>query len=142
MFSFTLAYARPRVQYVEPNVNLASVALADMGPGDVLVIFDFRRHQRDSIRFAQAAHQLGTRVLLVTDEWHSPIGESAEIVLRIQRPPFAMLKTNVPALALAEALVFGVTNRLPELARQRMERIESLHTGGIEQHANSRDLPE
>ncbi|ERJ33640.1 Transcriptional regulator, RpiR family [Burkholderia sp. AU4i] len=53
-----------------------------------------------------------------------------------------MLQTNVPALALAEALVIGVTNRLPELARQRMERIESLNTGGIEQHANSRDLPE
>ena len=47
LFSFTLAYARPHVQYVEPNVNLASVALADMGPGDVLVIFDFRRYQRD-----------------------------------------------------------------------------------------------
>lgn len=81
-------------------------------------------------------------MLLVTDEWHSPIGECAEIVLRIQGQPFAIRQTNVPALALAEALVIGVTNRLPELARQRMERIESLNTGGIEQHANSRDLPE
>ncbi|POM17875.1 RpiR family transcriptional regulator [Burkholderia cepacia] len=63
-------------------------------------------------------------------------------MLRIQRQPFAMLQTNVPALALAEALVFGVTNRLLELATQRMERIESLNTGGIERHANSRDLPE
>ncbi|WP_230965841.1 hypothetical protein [Burkholderia cepacia] len=81
-------------------------------------------------------------MLLVTDEWHSPIGESAEIVLRIQGQPFAIRQTNVPALALAEALVFGVTNRLLELATQRMERIGSLNTGGIEQHANSRDLPE
>ncbi len=53
-----------------------------------------------------------------------------------------MRQTHVPALALAGALVIGVMNRLPELATQRMERIESLNTGGIEQHANSRDLPE
>lgn len=142
LFSFTLAYARPQVQYVEPNVNLASVALADMGPGDVLVIFDFRRYQKDSIRFAQAAHRLGARVLLITDEWRSPISACAEIVLRILGRPFAMLQTNVPALALAEALVIGVTNRLPELARQRMEKIERLNNGGIEQDTNLRDLPE
>lgn len=99
-----------------------------MGLGDVLVIFDFHRYQRDSIRFAEAAHKLGTHVLLVTDEWHSQIGEFAEIVLRIQGQPFAMLQTNVPALA--EALVFGVTNQQPELARQRMEKIEYFNSGG------------
>ena len=142
LFSFTLAYARPHVQYVEPNVNLASVTLTDMGPADVLVIFDFRRYQKDSIRFAQAAHQLGVRVLLITDEWRSPISAFAAIVLRIQGRPFAMLQTNVPALALAEALVIGVTNRLPELARQRMEKIERLSTGGVERDANQWDLPE
>ncbi|RQS05293.1 MurR/RpiR family transcriptional regulator [Burkholderia sp. Bp8998] len=142
LFSFTLAYARPHVQYVEPNVNLASVTLTDMGPADVLVIFDFRRYQKDSVRFAQAAHQLGVRVLLITDEWRSPISAFAEIELRIQGRPFAMLQTNVPALALAEALVIGVTNRLPELARQRMEKIERLSTGGIGQDANQWDLPE
>ncbi|KVE07472.1 MULTISPECIES: MurR/RpiR family transcriptional regulator [Burkholderia] len=142
LFSFTLAYARPRVQYVEPNVNLASVALVDMGRNDVLVIFDFRRYQKDSIRFAQAAHRLGARILLITDEWRSPIAAFAEIVLRIQGRPFAMLQTNVPALALTEALVIAVTNRLPELARQRMEKIERLNAGGIEWDTNQRDLPE
>ncbi|KVA20140.1 hypothetical protein WI42_13345 [Burkholderia ubonensis] len=72
----------------------------------------------------------------------SPISEFAEIVLRIQGRPFAMLQTNVPALALAEALVIGVTNRHPELARQRMEKIEYLNTVGIGQDTNQRDLPE
>ncbi|MEC5408483.1 MurR/RpiR family transcriptional regulator [Paraburkholderia sp. MPAMCS5] len=142
LFAFTLAYARPHVQYVEANVNLASLALADMGRDDVLVIFDFRRYQKDSLRFAKAAHRLGARILLITDEWLSPIGEIADIVLQILGRPFAMLQTNVPALALAEALVISVTNRLPELARQRMEKIENLNTGGIEQDTNRRDLPE
>lgn len=142
LFSFTLAYSRPNVQHIEPNVNLASVTLADMGPDDVLVIFDFRRYQKDSLRFAQAAHRIGTRILLITDEWTSPINEFAEIVLRIQGRPFAVLQTNVPALALAEALVIGVTNRHPELAKQRMEKIEYLNTSGIGQDTNQRDLPE
>lgn len=142
LFSFTLAYSRPNVQHIEPNVNLASVTLADMGSNDVLVIFDFRRYQKDSLRFAQAAHRLGTRIVLITDEWTSPINEFAEIVLRIQGRPFAVLQTNVPALALAEALVIGVTNRHPELAKQRMEKIEYLNTGGVERDTNQRDLPE
>lgn len=63
-------------------------------------------------------------------------------MLRILGRPFAMLQTNVPALALAEALVIGVTNRLPELARQRMEKIERLGTGGGAQDADRWDLPE
>ncbi|RQS62579.1 MurR/RpiR family transcriptional regulator [Burkholderia sp. Bp8963] len=142
LFSFTLAYARPHVQYLEPNLNQASIALADMGPNDVLVIFDFRRYQKDSIRFAKSAHQLGVRIVLITDEWMSPANEFAEIVLRIQGRPFAMLQTNVPVLALAEALVIGVTNRQPEQARQRMEKIELLNAGGIEQDVNQRELPE
>nr|WP_241021820.1 MurR/RpiR family transcriptional regulator [Burkholderia sp. Ac-20353] len=142
LFSFTLGYARPHVQYLEPNLNQASIALADMGPNDVLVIFDFRRYQKDSIRFAKSAHQLGVRIVLITDEWMSPANEFAEIVLRIHGRPFAMLHTNVPVLALAEALVIGVTNRQPEQARQRMEKIEYLNAGGIEQDVNQRELPE
>jgi hypothetical protein len=35
-----------------------------------------------------------------------------------------------------------VTNRLPELARQRMEKIERLSTGGVERDAHQWDLPE
>ena len=130
MFSYTLTYMRPNVRYIEPDLRIASIALADMGANDVLVMFDFRRYQEGSVKFAEAAHRQGVRILLITDEWISPIGKLSEIVLSVKGRPFAMLETQVPALALCEALLISVTNRLPDMIKQRMELIEYLSAEG------------
>jgi DNA-binding MurR/RpiR family transcriptional regulator len=140
MLAYTLSHVRPHVQHIEPNLKLASLVLVDMGPTDVLVIFDLRRYQKDTISFAKAASELGVRIVLITDEWVSPIGEFAEIVLRIQGRPFAMLETNVPALALSEALVISVTNRQPEVTNRRIKKIESLAAGSIRQDSDYNEL--
>ncbi|KDB08969.1 transcriptional regulator, RpiR family [Burkholderia sp. lig30] len=131
MFSYALGYMRPNVRCIEPDLKIASIALADMGPGDILVIFDFRRYQEDSVRFAEAASKLGVRILLITDEWISPIGEFADVILSIKGRPFAMLETKVPALALCEAILISVTNRLPDSSKKRMEIIEALSAGEL-----------
>ncbi|HEX7908751.1 MAG TPA: MurR/RpiR family transcriptional regulator [Paraburkholderia sp.] len=130
MFSYTLTYMRPHVRYIEPDLKVASIALADMGPNDVLVMFDFRRYQEGSVKFTEAANRLGARILLITDEWISPIGKFSEVVLSVKGRPFAMLETQVPALALCEALLISLTNRLPDTIKQRMEMIEHLSSDG------------
>lgn len=140
MLAYTLSHVRPHVRHIEPDLKMASLVLADMGPDDVLVIFDFRRYQKDSIRFAKAASELGVRIVLVTDEWVSPIGEFAGIVLRIQGRPFAMLETNVPALAVSEALVISVTNRQPDLAGRRIAKIESFAYGKSREDTDYNEL--
>ncbi|AOJ35410.1 hypothetical protein [Burkholderia metallica] len=60
-------------------------------------------------------------------------------MLRIKGQPFAILQLNVPALY--EALVIGVTNQLPKLVWQRMEKIGDLISGGIGPDTRQRDLP-
>ena len=130
MFSYTLSYLRPHVRFIEPDLKTASLALADMGSNDVLVMFDFRRYQEGSVKFAEAANRLGARILLITDEWISPIGKFAQIVLSVKGRPFAMLETQVPPLALCEALLISVTNKFPDMIKQRMEMIEDLCSAG------------
>lgn len=124
--AYSLAYTRPNVALIQPDLASSWGILADIGPGDLLLLLDFRRYQESVIEFAATAHRQGARILLLTDEWMSPIGAFAEVVLRVHGRPYEVLESSVPALALCEMLVISMVSRQPELARQRMERVEAL----------------
>ncbi|GAB3627032.1 RpiR family transcriptional regulator [Pandoraea terrae] len=124
--AYSMAYVRPHVRHIDPALPHTGDTLVDMGPEDVFVVFDFRRYQRSVIEFAHAVKQQGTRVVLITDEWTSPIGSFADVVLRTYAEAFSVIDTKVPALALCEALVVSLANRQPEQARQRVEKLEAL----------------
>ena len=55
--------------------------LLDVRKGDVVVVFDFRRYQRDVLEFARGAAAQGAEVILVTDIWYSPIAAIADFVV-------------------------------------------------------------
>ncbi|MEX0946029.1 MAG: MurR/RpiR family transcriptional regulator, partial [Acidimicrobiia bacterium] len=55
--------------------------LADLRKRDVIVVFDYRRYQADTIALARQAHSRGIYVVLVTDRWMSPIAGPARHVL-------------------------------------------------------------
>ncbi|GAA4723550.1 MurR/RpiR family transcriptional regulator [Phytohabitans rumicis] len=101
-------------------------ALLDASRRDVFVIFDFRRYQRTTIELATAAATAGASVVLLTDQFLSPIADIAEAVLpaRVDAPsPFDSL---VPAMALVESLVAGVSEKRGEETRKRVRRLEEL----------------
>jgi DNA-binding MurR/RpiR family transcriptional regulator len=101
-------------------------ALLDASRKDVFVVFDYRRYQRTTIELATAAAAAGASVVLLTDQYLSPIADIAEAVLpaRVDAPsPFDSL---VPAMALVESLVAGVSDKLGDAARKRVHRLEEL----------------
>jgi DNA-binding MurR/RpiR family transcriptional regulator len=103
-----------------------SGALLDASRKDVFVVFDYRRYQRTTIELATAAAAAGASVVLLTDQYLSPIADIAEAVLpaRVDAPsPFDSL---VPAMALVESLVAGVSDKLGDAARKRVHRLEEL----------------
>lgn len=116
-----------------PAEEIARLSLiADSLKSDVLIVFDYRRYDLDSVRFAQQMANRGSTVVLLTDTGLSPASDVASIVLpaRVESPsPFDSL---VPAMAIVEALVASVAERLGEQGRQRLEMIESfrLHNEG------------
>lgn len=136
-----LQLLRPDVAEV-PGSEFARVALvADAARGDLLVVFDYRRYDPATIRLAREFVAAGGTVLLFTDPWLSPVVEVADVVLpaRVESPsPFDAL---TGALALVEALIAAVTERLGDEGRRRVEEAETIRSA-LEPHTPSPLAPE
>jgi DNA-binding MurR/RpiR family transcriptional regulator len=98
--------------------------LADIGPRDVLVVYDYRRYQRDVVRFAEQAAARGACVVLFTDRWKSPVARFADVCLTVPIETSSPFDTMVTPLAQTEAVIAGLTARLGTAWRERAEAIE------------------
>ncbi|MBO4208800.1 MurR/RpiR family transcriptional regulator [Micromonospora echinofusca] len=98
--------------------------LADIGRRDLFAIFDFRRYEEPTLALAREVTGRGARVVLFTDRWLSPVAGLADVVLpsRVDSP--SPYDSFVPALALVEALVAGVIDRLGPAAGKRLRLME------------------
>ena len=72
---------RGGVELIDPERSSPAGHLVDLGRRDVLVVFDYRRYQSDTIASAKVAASQGATVVLVTDPWLSPAAASARFVL-------------------------------------------------------------
>lgn len=121
-----LMLVRKAVRTMPPNELERNTALIDLGPRDVLVLFDYRRYDLGLVEFARQAGARGAHVVLFTDPWMSPAAQTAEIVLpaRVEAPsPFDSL---VPAIAIVETLVAAVTERIGDNAHSRLAAVETI----------------
>lgn len=100
--------------------------LVDLGKRDVLFVYDYRRYQIDTIRFARLAASQGARIVLFTDRWVSPISEFASVTLTVSVDTVSPYDTMVPAIAQTEALIAALTAKLANQSRNRIERMEEL----------------
>lgn len=117
---------RPDVDAIEGQTQTWADRLLDINHRTVLVVFDFRRYQRDVITFSELAAGRGARLVVVTDPWYSEAARHAERVLAVPVQSESIYDTLVPAMAVVEALVFAVARRLGERAKQRIAMQESL----------------
>lgn len=101
-------------------------SLIDIGRRDLIVAFDYRRYQIDTIQFVTAAAERGAQVILFTDPWASPLAACAKVVLAAPVEGPSPFDTMVPALAQVEALIAAVTTRLSSSSRARIAEIEAL----------------
>jgi DNA-binding MurR/RpiR family transcriptional regulator len=121
-----LRILRPHVDHLAGQPDNWRDRLVDFGRKDVLVLFDIRRYQEDLVAFAKAAAERQAAIVLVTDEWLSPIARIALHVLptRIQVP--SAWDSSAALLAVAEALVAAVTARSWPSAKARIRALEAL----------------
>jgi DNA-binding MurR/RpiR family transcriptional regulator len=103
-------------------------SLIDIGRRDLIIAFDYRRYQVDTIRFVTAAAERGAQVILFTDLWASPLAAKAKVVLAAPVEGPSPFDTLVPALAQVEALIAAVTMRLSATSRARIAEIEALRS--------------
>lgn len=127
-----LRQLRPDCHMVSSNRPDRIDSLIDIGRRDLIIAFDYRRYQVETIQFVTAAAERGAQVVLFTDPWASPVAAHAKVVLSAPVEGPSPFDTMVPALAQVEALIAAVTTRLSVTSRARIAEIEALrHQSGI-----------
>ncbi|MBV1704047.1 MAG: MurR/RpiR family transcriptional regulator [Hyphomicrobiales bacterium] len=125
-FAAHLGLVRPAVRHVPSGIGVWRDRLLDMNRRDVLIVFDVRRYQEDVVSFARKAAERGASIVLVTDQWMSPLARQAAHVLACRITAPSRWDSGISLLAVVEALTAAVTDRLGEFARERMEELERL----------------
>lgn len=123
---FHLHQLRPNVQEIASGSVPVYHQAADMGRGAVVFAFDFRRYERQSIEFCRHAAKRGTKLILMTDPWLSPIAEVAQVVMPVEVDVPSPFDSSIAALAVVEACLAGTLARLDDTARARMAKLEEI----------------
>ena len=121
-----LSLVRPDVRHVPSGIGVWRDRLLDIRRRDVLIVFDIRRYQEDVVAFARDAAARGAEIVLVTDQWISPLSRQAKHVLACRIAAPSRWNSTVALLAVVEALTAAATDRLGEFARKRIEELEKL----------------
>jgi DNA-binding MurR/RpiR family transcriptional regulator len=129
--SAQLHLLRPGIGLVDSERSAPAQQLIDMRKTDVLVVFDYRRYQPDSIECARVAAGRGCDVILFTDQWLSPASAVARQVLVTSVETTGPFDSLVGATALVEAIVTAVLDKLGSRAEARMQNLERLRAGDV-----------
>lgn len=119
-----LAILRPGCRHLEPNDWVPY--LLEARRGDVLVLFDMRRYQRTTVLFGQEAVRRGATLIMVTDPWMSPLAVDAEVILTVSVEASSPFDSQVPALAMVEALIAGAVEFLGDRVTTRITDYDEL----------------
>lgn len=125
---FHLRKTRARVRLFSQGLLRRADELAEIKRKDVVIIFDIRRYQVDTIRTAEIAKERGAIVALFTDQWMSEVAQVAEIVLRARVDVPSPWDSLIGIIALVEALALSIDRRQWSIARARYETIEAVRS--------------
>ena len=123
-----LHHLRPGCELMDGSDADISDRIADVDRRHLLVVFDYRRYQTDTVRFARQAKDRGASIILFTDIWRSPIAEFADVVLTAPVKTASPFDTLVTPLLQVEAVIAGLANLKSEDWRPRVMRIEAVRS--------------
>ncbi|MDQ0467559.1 MurR/RpiR family transcriptional regulator [Labrys wisconsinensis] len=123
---FHLRKMRGKVRVLSQGLLRRADELAEIQRRDVVILFDIRRYQADTIRTAQVAKERRAVVALFTDQWMSDAAEIADIVLRARVNVPSPWDSLIGIVALVEALALALDARQWAVARARFETIEAV----------------
>jgi len=122
---------RPGIGLVDAERSAPAQQLIDMRRTDLLVAFDYRRYQPDTIDCARVAAARGCDVVLFTDQWLSPASAFARQVLVTSVETVGPFDSLVGAIAVVAAIVASVLGKLGTRAETRMQNLERLRAGDV-----------
>ncbi|MBW4983296.1 MurR/RpiR family transcriptional regulator [Mameliella sp. CS4] len=126
-YAFThLQAVRPRVIHLTSSSATWPHYLLDMEKGDTLLMFDIRRYESNLLRLAELARERGVEVVLITDQWSSPVAEIATHSFNCWVEIPSAWDSNVSTLMLLEALISATQEEAWPNTKDRYERLDRL----------------
>lgn len=135
-FSHFLAlYAQAHLRQMRNNVFALGQSLQsdldatlDIHKRDVVLLFDFRRYQEDTVQLGRYWAENGATVILFTDRWLSPATEYARHIFISEVATPSAFDSIVPAAAQLEYLIKCLLEKLGKHAAARLQRLEAIRT--------------
>ncbi|WP_341367539.1 MurR/RpiR family transcriptional regulator [Yoonia sp. BS5-3] len=117
---------RRNLTQVQSSANTWPHYLLNAQEGDVFLIFDVRRYENNTLKLADMARERGARIILMTDQWRSPIHQIAEVCFcnRIVAP--SAWDSMATALLLLETMISAVQTLNWGETRERVEELEGM----------------
>ncbi len=104
--------------------------LLDIQKRAIVVLFDIRRYSDDLAAFAARASARGATVVLVTDQWLSPISKVARHVLPAHVAAPSVWDSGAGLILIVEAMLAAVATARGAEGRDRLEALEAIRREG------------
>jgi DNA-binding MurR/RpiR family transcriptional regulator len=125
-FCAHLRVLRPNVRGITGGRASWLDQLLDVGKRDAVILFDIRRYSTDLAAFAESAAERGATIILITDQWLSPISRSAKHVLPAHVAAPSIWDSSAGLVLIVEAVLAALARELGPTARDRLATIERL----------------
>lgn len=121
-----LQVIRPNLTHVRSTSNTWPHDLLNAGDGDVFVIFDVRRYENNTLKLAEMARARGARIVLFTDQWHSPVHRLADVSLTSRIIVPSAWDSATTTMLLVESMIAAVQNLNWDKTKDRMQDLEEI----------------
>ncbi|MBN9334241.1 MurR/RpiR family transcriptional regulator [Devosia sp.] len=119
-----LRLIRPGIRRLDGRPATSADQLIDVKAGDLAVLFDVRRYDPAMLEVARTLSRRKAHIVLITDEWLSPIARHARYCLPCRTETGRTWDANAVLLALAEAIIARVTELNWSTASERIGALE------------------
>ncbi|GAA6195960.1 MurR/RpiR family transcriptional regulator [Pseudophaeobacter sp.] len=126
-YAFTHFQAiRQRVTHMTSSSATWPHYVLDMEPGDTLLMFDVRRYETNLQRLAELAAERGVKVVLITDQWASPVTAVAEHAFNCWVEIPSAWDSNISTMMLLEAMIAATQEESWDKTKERYDRLDEL----------------
>lgn len=117
-FGFILRMILSNVLVLKDEYSFEKII--DIGPKDLFFLIDFNPYSRSAKRLLQYAQERKAQIVLLTDQFTSPLAHYATEVLVVDVNGFSFFNSNISAQALLEYLCTRLAERASQTAEQRL----------------------
>ena len=133
LLAVSLQFLRADVQLMPADPEQWPEYIQRMRKRDVLVMIDFRRYQKSLERLAElATAQAAPQIVLITDQWLSPISRHAARTLAMPISVGTAWDSYASVMTLIEAAVVVVSERDWDATRRRIEAWDRLRMNPLD----------